>query len=306
MGVLADLAASGRVGPDTYSMLCEVAGRVVRSHSFPPPASYTSWTDEAVADLLADLFSTKGMSVLTQWVASATDDASLKRLVYKSIKNHLIDQAKATEVGKLRRRLDTLLSADDRFEATNVAGGHAWTLKGSVGTWQGDLGDLVAAAARVSRVHIASLPPSGPTPRAAKEVLLRVAHAVLAEADGAVRDQDLARVVQYRVAYLHPIREVSLEEVVPGGDLDPYEAVDGRLEAREIVEALPPDDAQLLVLLLNEATTEDICAQLSCGPGEARARIAGLREKVEYLLRDKTLDEEQSRELGRLSGEDGI
>ena len=49
----------------------------------------------------------------------AHDDASLERLLLAAIKNWLVDQAKATEVGKLRRRLENLLCEGRRAPVTD-------------------------------------------------------------------------------------------------------------------------------------------------------------------------------------------
>jgi hypothetical protein len=80
----------------------------------------------------------------------AHDDASLERLLVMAMKNWLKDQAKATEVGKLRRRLESVLGKDPRFVAVKT-GHDRWALAGQTSmVWQGDIDELHAAAHRVA------------------------------------------------------------------------------------------------------------------------------------------------------------
>ena len=63
---------------------------------------------------------------------------TLERLLLAAIKNWLKDQAKATEVGKLRRRLENVLGDDPRFVRSRphkTAGPDRTCLK----AWQGDI-----------------------------------------------------------------------------------------------------------------------------------------------------------------------
>lgn len=87
-----------------------------------------------------------GRTFVVGCFVATTHDPSFERLVLAAIENHLIDEAKKTERGKLRRRLDTLLSADERFVRAAGAGG-AWALRAHAGVvWQGDRDDLLRAA----------------------------------------------------------------------------------------------------------------------------------------------------------------
>jgi hypothetical protein len=95
----------------------------------------------------------------------AHDDASLERLLLGAIKNWLIDQAKATEVGKLRRRVQNVLSEDARF-VSSKCGQLRWALTDNASTvWQGEIDRPCAAARGVHGVQITRWNTSGPTPR---------------------------------------------------------------------------------------------------------------------------------------------
>jgi hypothetical protein len=114
-----ELSRDGACGPETVGVLRRVAAQVVRTNSFPPPADYDRWSDEAVDDLLADMFERKGPAFVIECFVKATDEPSLERLLLAAVRNHLIDQAKGTDRGKLRRRLVTLLSAAAPSSALN-------------------------------------------------------------------------------------------------------------------------------------------------------------------------------------------
>ena len=75
----------------------------------PSTRGFRSWADgDAVDELICAMFD-EIPQLVVGCAVKAHDDASLERLLLTAIKNWLIDQAKATEVGKLRRRLENVL-----------------------------------------------------------------------------------------------------------------------------------------------------------------------------------------------------
>jgi hypothetical protein len=120
-----ELDATGMVGDQAMALLRRLGAQYTRTHSFPPPQGHDRWTDDAV-----------GPAFVLACLIGASDDASLERQLFAVIGNHLIDQAKKTERGNLRRRLDGLLTGDPRFtRVTAVQAGLAgWTLTGGATT----------------------------------------------------------------------------------------------------------------------------------------------------------------------------
>ena len=104
MGLYDELAASGRGGQLLIDILSSVMAQVTRTSSFPPPEGFSSWDDDAVRDSVTQLFATKAGFVELCW-ARAHDDHTLELVFRTTVKNFLIDQAKHTDTGKLRRRL---------------------------------------------------------------------------------------------------------------------------------------------------------------------------------------------------------
>lgn len=137
--------------------------------------------------------------VRTCW-ARAHDDHTLELVFLRTIKNSLIDQAKGTETGKLRRRLQGLVTKDAGVTAGKLPTGEdAWWLAGGPATpWFGHLADLEHAAGKVRGVRVTTLNTAGQTPAGTVTALMAVVHAVLAAAGGAVRAQDVTRVVEHR------------------------------------------------------------------------------------------------------------
>jgi hypothetical protein len=291
VGAYAEVERTGTCGPETLALLRRLGAQVVAMNSFPPPEGHHHWDPEAVDDLLADMFARSGRPFLLGCFLKATDDASLERLLLASIRNHLIDQAKMTNRGKLRRRLDTLLSKDARFVRASVGGGAGWAVRGNGGShWQGDVEDLDRAAAGVRGVAVWRWNESGPTPRETVAALVTVAHAVLAVAGGAVRDEDLARVVERRFALIAPPVTTTLSGDDPwAGPAAPAEDRPDSLtvaeaQAEELWACLSASE-RALVPHLGEPP-EQLAAVLEAGPKTARAVTAALAEKLRAAVLD--------------------
>ncbi|WP_047690514.1 hypothetical protein [Kocuria sp. ZOR0020] len=196
-------------GPKTLALLRRLGAQVTRSSSYPPPEGYDSWCDEAVDDLLADMFvknPARGRVFVLACFVKATGQASLERLLLATIGNFLKDQAKSTERGKLRRRLDTILGEDGRFVRPPISKTvQAWALSdGPAALWQGDIDQLHRAAARVRGYQILTWNTAGKTPAKNITAISAVSYVVIDDADGSVRDEDLARVIETRFVLISP------------------------------------------------------------------------------------------------------
>ena len=297
MSAFAELAKDGVCGDETVALLRRLGAQVTRTSSFPPPAGYDRWSNGAVDELLAQIFEAKGPQLVLGCYAKATDDASLERLLLAAIRNFLIDQAKGTDRGKLRRRLQTLLGADPRFSRATIAGTPAWTLAGGpAGPWQGDVADLQQAAFEVRGVRIKRWNEAGPTPRETSHALLTVAEAVLLAAGGAVRDEDLARVLQYRFALLTPPTFVPLvadeawaEPAAPEEDR-PDALVSTDAHAEEIWQTLSPTERAVLPHL--GKPDRELALVTQTGPKAARAVAEGLTAKLRLATVDDSAHED--------------
>lgn len=204
MSAFRELTESREVGPETVDLLIRLVGQTSRTNSFPPPLGHGNWSDQAVLDYVGSIMgSPRGSGMAIGCVISATDDRSLERLLLTSIRRFMIDEAKATPVGKLRLRLRGLLGKDERFVSatTLLAGEEAWTIpaNGSA-VWTEDLEDLERVTASVQVAPIYRLNRAGPTPGPVRESLLTMSHEALLRTAGAMRAQLLARFLYRRFA----------------------------------------------------------------------------------------------------------
>lgn len=289
-------------GPETIALLRRLGAQVTRSSPFPPPDGHSAWTAGAVDDLLADLFASRGQSFVVACYTLATDQGSLERLILKTIKNFLIDQAKGTARGKLRRRLETILGGDGRFLhlrlLTSIL---AWALlDGPKDLWQGDIDQLLRAAFRVRGFEILSWNTAGRTSSENIDAIAAVSHAVLSDASGAVRDEDVARVIESRFALISPPKFVTVPDgrfsYTPGFPVEPSSATVDQVDdvanrVRELWAALSPEERALLPVV-----TESLQVRMSaCGLG--RAATEALTRSLADRLRLATQDDEDRDEV---------
>lgn len=192
---------AGTVGAATVTLLLGLIRQVGSTSSFPPPDGFPAWTPEAARSYLGALLLAKhGEGFVVQCAVKAHDQASLERLLLASIRHALIDEAKATPVGRLRRRLQGLLARDSRFiDARHLLGQDGWTLSGNgAAIWPEDFDELRRLTLNVRVEPIEALNRGGPTPSGPKTSLLTLSFEALRRASGAVRVQVLSRLLVER------------------------------------------------------------------------------------------------------------
>lgn len=197
-----ELTRQARLGPATVDLLIQLTWQVIRATPFPPPSPHRTWSNQAILDLLAAMIDTKnGPEFAIKCAVEATDEKSLERLLRRTIRNWLIDQARGTTVGRMRRRLVTLLTADSRFtRASELLGGDdGWTLpEHGNSVWLGDPADLYTAVATGQAGTLDDLNSAGRTSARNTQAITDFVSDLLQEARGAVRDQIIARGVVTR------------------------------------------------------------------------------------------------------------
>jgi hypothetical protein len=300
--------SEGRIGVAGLELLRRLGRQCTRSSrtNFPPPHGYSSWSDDAVDHLLADMFARPNRDnpdechrFMLDCYLRATDGPSLERLLLTSIENFLKDEAKKTERGKLRRRLTGLLQKDPRFIAY---AGDRWGLAdGPAEPWQGDLALLEQAAFAVRGVDLSSWNHAGPTPRSTASALLTIAEAVLIAARGSVHTEDLARVLQTRFRLLRVPYLVSLDDgTIRLPEVSDCEGVgDATLRAQQFFDGLTDSERRLLPFL---ADPQRWSALLGVGPAAAESNGQALIEKVRLATIDDADHDEVVMELLRLCG----
>lgn len=196
---------TGGWGPVSFELLRRLVHQVRRAYGFPPPKDHAQWSDDAAYEVVLAMVTDKGPEFLTRCYTLAVDDASLERLLLTSIKHYLIDEAKKTPRGKLRRRIARLMAEDTAYRKSKGSPPR-WALADHAdgAVWQGELDDLIAQAALVRGVGITRWNHSGPTPKRTVHALKTILLRVLQHAQGAVREEDLAKVLEARFELLAP------------------------------------------------------------------------------------------------------
>jgi hypothetical protein len=286
-----ELVELGELGTESLELLRSLGRQVTRTRSFPPPPEFARWDDDAVDDLLARMLTREGAGsrFVTTCFLKAVDEESLERLFIAAIKNFLIDEAKGTERGKLRRRFARRLAEDSRF-CKSGGGSPRWALASSPpsAVWHGDLNDHIGVAWSVRGVQITGWNHAGPTPAGTVQALMAVLTAVLEAAGGAVREEDLAKVLEARFDLLSPPQFTQLfandgcdvgRELPDETDVDP---VFTDVRAREIWDSLMPIERVILPYL--EEGREKIAIHLGIGQEQSGAVVEALREKLRLAL----------------------
>lgn len=290
-GAYEELARDGRLGNEGFELLRRVGRQVTRTQGFPPPEGYDRWENDAVDELLHRMITREGAGgqFILNCFLKAVDDTSLEKLFFISIKYFLIDEAKSTPRGKLRRRFAKRLAEDDRFRAVPGASPR-WALAShpADAVWQGDLDELVRAAWEVRGVWITAWNHSGPTPQKTSHALMTVLTAVLEAAGGAVREEDLAKALEARFDLLSPPRFTDLHagngslidsDVDQAQESDPVAA---ESVAGELWEEMSPQERRLLPHLGDGPAA--VASFLGLGRHQAQAIMDALSEKLRLAL----------------------
>ncbi|WP_163571927.1 hypothetical protein [Fodinicola feengrottensis] len=228
-------------------------------------------------------------------LAQVSDDAALGRYLRVSIRHWLIDRARKSRLGSLRRTLEDVLSKDDRIEKVpaHEPGAGRWRMVGtSDPPWSGRTDDLVVAARMVRSVRIPKWSGESRAPVADRASLGSVAVAVLSAASGSLEIGQLTVVFARRFpVVLDPI-EMSLTDESVGeltaDVLSPEEQLiaaedeaDAAATALSIVGMLSPLQ-RLLVPHLENA--EEVRRLVGCGRSQAYHQMRCLKERLAELV----------------------
>lgn len=295
-----ELEARGVLGEAGYSLFVGRAAREVRRGNYPAPVVGTDWSANDVAEVIHELFMCRGPS-LTAKLLEATSLDSLERLVTTIVKNFLVDLAKASAAGKLRSRMNTLMDADDRFDALKD---YRWTLTGgSTLPTSADSHALEASAWCVTRVYLPTeLNTSGSTSVANANALLRVALHVLNFAAGSVRAAELTRAVGRRFGLLAPSTTQYVDHAQHGSvstmATDPVgtQAASAQLAA-QLVADLDPDEQVAARHFGHGGSVTALAKALGCGRRQATAVADRFTEKMQLALQGEDALEETMKEL---------
>jgi hypothetical protein len=277
-----ELALRGEIGASTYALLLSRTRSEVHRRGYPSPGPGGAWTEDDYADIVHELASKKPS--LTLDLLSAADQNALTALVTTIVRNFLIDQVKASDVGRVSGRLDTLMRKDPRFA---VDSDDRWSLAAGPQT-RSNAGryELEAAAWNPRGLHLGVLPSAGPTPAAECTTLLTVVEAVLAAAGGSVERLVLARAVGRRFGLVAQIR-VELPEAHSPQDQDMRVGQ----PSREVLAALDDQERAAVHARAREGTIAAVAAALHCGRRQAAAILQRALDKIRSVVDAEGIDD---------------
>nr|WP_157528566.1 hypothetical protein [Kibdelosporangium sp. MJ126-NF4] len=267
---------------------------------FPALTPKSGWQAADLEDLLGKFLTERLEKVTANLLALASDDASVGRLLRKSIRYWLIDQARQTAVGAVRRAVEKVLADDEKdFEqvSSGEPGAGRWRLASTaVEPWSGVIDDLVTAARAVPNVKIPKWSSTTRRPPMANRAsIAAVIHAVLTAAEGSL---EIAQLVEVFVARFPVVLDPTTVPLPDAMELDapdraaltPEEQViavedevDAAASAVGIVAMLSPQEREIV---RHFGDIPAIQALLNCGRTQAYHQVKRLREKLTQLVGD--------------------
>lgn len=266
---------------------------------FPVLVPTDEWQKVDLEDLCHEFLVDRIQAVTAMLLAQAADDGSMGRLLRKSIRYWLIDRARKTAVGALRRSLEKVLADEDAFEVVppGEVGGGRWRLAGTAALpWSGRTEELIDAARAVPNVRIpkwSSTTRRGPV--ADRRSIVAVVGAVLRAAEGSVEVAQLVEVFVVRFpAVLDPAvgplpddpdSSIALDEGLTPEEqvIAAEDEVDAAVTAAEVVGMLAPWEQRIVPHLDNPPAIQ---AVLGCGRSQAYQHAQRLKEKLTQLVGD--------------------
>lgn len=279
-GPRAELAATGRPGPELARLLYRTVAVIAVSRNFPHPAGSHYWDETAVTETAHGLIDgPRGQKRLTDALLRSTDETGFARQIGGAAVNFLRDVARATDQGKVVLRVTEVLKASAEFSGH---GGNPprWSLSG--GPEQPSAAgpsDLAHAAAMEPHVVIPAWGSDRRDPPIADRVsLIRILRRILTAADGALTAAEAAAAVAARLDVRRsPLTvEVGVMESLaePASSGDPATATATSMDAATVFATL--DDRERILLASFHLSLEAASRQLALG----RSQTALLRQRV--------------------------
>jgi hypothetical protein len=265
------------------------------SRRFPVLMPGEQWQPADMEDVLGGFLADRVQAVTAMLLTQAGDEASMGRLLRRSIKHWLIDQARKTSAGALRRTVEKVLASTDAFEKvpSGEAGEGRWRLAGTqVPPWAGRIQDLAEAARVVPYVKIPQWSgTSRRSPVTDRASIVAVAHAVLEAAAGSMEIAQLVALFLARFPAVVDPPLVLLEDhhdVVRAAELTPEEqliAAEDELaagvRAAEVAGMLSAAERQLVSHLADMSAIQEV---LGCGRSQAYQHARRLKDKLAQLV----------------------
>jgi len=229
------------------------------------------WSEDAVWECAQAFFVEKGRAVTAGLLAQAFDSDSMGGYLRRSVRHFLVDQARKTPAGAVRRKIEDLLGATPSFVQVpaGVPGAGRWQLVGDLSLpYSGGMRPLVAAAYAVPGVRAVRWEGERRSPLASDACLIAIIDAVLTAAGGSLEVAQLTKVILERFPAAVEHADTALDQEVLDVVAPRHDGPDVLAEvtdlAREMYEQLSPSQRVLLPYL--DASVKDWMEVLNVGP----------------------------------------
>jgi hypothetical protein len=299
-----ELQQHGQFGQLGLKLLFELVGQELQR--FPVLLGHgAAWTEDTLWEWTQSFYVAKGTAVTAGLLAQTGDVASMARYLRRSIRHFLVDEARKTPAGTVRRKIEELLAATPEFVQVpaGVAGAGRWQLGGSPQPpYGGELRQLVAAAYGVPGVQAVRWSGVRRAPLARDESLVAILGAVLRAAGGSLEVAQLTAVVLQRFPAAVEYADASLDaQLFDRAVAPPEERPDVIVEvserAREVYEQLSPSQRALLPHL--DKPIREQAQVLGVGRSQAYAASGKLKAMLIDLLPEDDLRADVTLELLR-------
>lgn len=291
MSAREELLATGRLGPEGAALLYDIVGVVGVAHRFPPPEGSVSW-DEGARQSVAHAFLTspRASKRLLDVAIRAVDDRSFERLLEKAVLNHLRDEARSSDLGKLIVRVKEILRTAEDFILVPGAGEDLWAVDGC-GTEPSTMpARELGAAIRVVEVAVPKwTSATRDAPLADRETFVKLIRSVLLTADGSLTAGDIARVLATRLDHRRvPLTveldnpDVQAEPADPAAD--PASITTSALRASEIFGSLT--DRERIIATNLDVNVRELAVIIGTGKSQAALLQQRLRDRLSVELED--------------------
>jgi hypothetical protein len=289
MSALVELRG-GIIGPEFLLLLRRTIRAVATSRNIPPPEDRSIWDDESV-DRVVSEFVADGRTPrrLTDLATACQTEDGLRARLQGTVRNFLADLGRRTPIGKLVRRINSVLIGDPRF--VRVAG--RWALADGPVDPAGADED---ALDRAIRGHAVVVPAWGhdahrAAPVADAETISGLCKTLIETAGGSLPTRILATVIGRRIGIGQA--PLSLEiDGLDGGWHTPMAPLDATADAalrsvraHEVLELL--SDRERLAIAYAEYTVRELGPLL----GVRHSQAQSIRQRAVETLKIELLED---------------
>jgi hypothetical protein len=281
----------GRLDEAGVKLLCALMAEETRRFLvLRPPCG---WARDEIESLVSEFFIKKGQSLSADLVTIGVTPEVVGKVTRRWIRNFLIDRARGTPLGRIRRKLeeDMLGQYPDFLQVPpGKEGAGRWYLSGQPSyPYGGDFTPLIEAAYAVPGVKAVSW--SGPRrpPLTSDASLRAIVAAVLTAAGGSLEVAQLVHVVAQRFPAAAEPEDVTIDDdtfdrVTRMGSDDPALAVETGESISAVLDQLSPSQRALVPYL--ERDVNAVMELLNVGRSRAYEAVKHLKGVLDRLLPD--------------------